>query len=167
MTSHSVLFSLGSNVGDRRANLRGALAGMGRFLHMVRMAPVYETTPMYVTDQAPFLNMAAVAETVLSPDTLLGAIQQVEERLGRIREYRNGPRIIDIDIVLFGDRKLVTDRLTVPHASMAERAFVLGAGSRHCGRLGTSGRWENGGRDAGGIGTGGRFGTPRGAGRVT
>ncbi|MEM7443408.1 MAG: 2-amino-4-hydroxy-6-hydroxymethyldihydropteridine diphosphokinase [Pseudomonadota bacterium] len=125
MTSQSVLFSLGTNVGDRRANLRGALAGMGRFLHLVRMSPVYETTPMYVTDQAPFLNMAAVAETALSPDALLGAIQQVEARLGRIRDYRNGPRIIDIDIVLFGDRKLVTDRLTIPHASMDERAFVL------------------------------------------
>ncbi len=125
LTSHSVLFSLGTNLGDRRANLRGALAGLGRFLHVVQTSPVYETTPMYVVDQAPFLNMAAVAETVLSPEALLGAIQQVERRLGRVRERRNGPRVIDIDIVLFGDRTITTDALTVPHAAMAERAFVL------------------------------------------
>lgn len=125
LTSQSVLFSLGTNLGDRRANLRGALAGLGRFLHIVRTSPVYETTPMYLSDQAPFLNMAAVAETVLLPDALLGAIQQVEDRLGRIRQQRNGPRVIDIDIVLFGDRICATDQLTVPHASMAERAFVL------------------------------------------
>lgn len=125
MTSDSVLFSLGTNLGDRRANLRAALAGLGRFLHIVRTSPVYETTPMYVTDQGPFLNMAAVAETLLSPDALLGAIQQVERRLGRVRDRRNGPRVIDIDIVLFGDRMIATADLTVPHASMAERAFVL------------------------------------------
>lgn len=125
MTSHSVLLSLGTNLGDRRANLRGALAGLGRFLHIARTSCVYETTPMYVTDQAPFLNMAAMAETVLSPEALLGAIQQVEHRLGRVRGHRNGPRVIDIDIVLFGDRTLVSDTLTIPHAAMAERAFVL------------------------------------------
>jgi len=125
LTSQSVLFSLGTNLGDRRANLRGALAGLGRFLHIVQTSAVYETTPMYLTDQAPFLNMAAIAETVLAPDALLGAIQRVEDRLGRVREHRNGPRVIDIDIVLFGDRTCATDQLTVPHAAMAERAFVL------------------------------------------
>ncbi len=125
MTSQSVLLSLGTNLGDRRANLRGALAGLGRFLHIVQTSPVYETTPMYLSDQEPFLNMAAVAETLVSPEALLGAIQQVEARLGRIREQRNGPRVIDIDIVLFGDAVCESDRLSVPHAAMAERAFVL------------------------------------------
>ena len=122
---NSVLLGLGANTGDRAANLDAAVAGLSRFLNVTARSPVYETAPMYVEDQAPFLNMALTAETPLAPDALLGAVKELERRLGRIPGPRFGPRCIDIDILIHGDTVLDEPHLQIPHPRMAERAFVL------------------------------------------
>ncbi len=120
-----VLLGLGANLGDRAANLDAAVAGLSRFLNVTACSPVYETAPMYVEDQAPFLNMALTAETRLTPEALLGAVKQLERRLGRMPGPRFGPRCIDIDILFHGDSVVADRQLEIPHPRMAERAFVL------------------------------------------
>jgi 2-amino-4-hydroxy-6-hydroxymethyldihydropteridine diphosphokinase len=121
----SVLLSLGANLGDRAANLRAAVAGLGRFLDVRAVSAVYETAPMYETDQPAFLNLAAVAGTDLPPAALLAALKALERRLGRLPAIRFGPRPIDIDIVLYGERTVDTPDLRIPHPAMGERGFVL------------------------------------------
>ena len=120
-----VLLGLGANLGDRATTLRAAVRGLGRFLNITAVSPVYETAPMYITDQATFLNMALEAETALTPPALLTAVKELERRLGRTPTMRNGPRQIDIDIILYGDVVHATDTLDIPHPRMHERAFVL------------------------------------------
>jgi 2-amino-4-hydroxy-6-hydroxymethyldihydropteridine diphosphokinase len=121
----AVLLSLGANQGDRAANLRAAVAGLGRFLDMRAVSAVYETAPMYETDQPAFLNLAVVAGTDLPPAALLAALKALERRLGRLPTTRFGPRPIDIDIVFYDDRMIDAPDLTIPHPAMAERGFVL------------------------------------------
>jgi len=120
-----ILLSLGSNLGDRAANLRAAIAGLGRFMHVTAVSPLYDTAPMYVTDQPAFLNVAVTAETALRPHDLLRALKALEARLGRVTGRRYGPRVIDLDIVMYGGEAITTDDLTIPHERMTERAFVL------------------------------------------
>lgn len=126
MTSTPVLLALGANLGDRVAHLRAALALLAEIVDLDRESQVFETAPMYVTDQNRFLNMVVTGTTDLPPEALLIAIKQMERRIGRRKTERNGPRQIDIDIVLYGDR-VVDDPpvLIVPHPRMAERGFVL------------------------------------------
>lgn len=119
------LLGLGTNLGDRAANLRAAHAALARFLVIAAVSPLYETAPMYDFDQGAFLNQVVVVETDLDPPTLLGALQQVERRLGRTPGRRNGPRPIDLDILLYGDRLVSAPGLDIPHPRMAERGFVL------------------------------------------
>ena len=113
----AVQLSLGSNLGVRRGNLEAALARLGQLPEttLTRRSRVYETEPYGVTGQPGFLNMAAEIETELQPLELLDAIQTIERRLGRRPTERWGPRIIDIDIVLWDTLVLETDTLTVPH----------------------------------------------------
>ena len=120
---------LGSNVGDRMAALREALALLDATpgMRMLTCSSVYETEPWGVTEQPAFLNLAAGFETTLSPTDLLAAAKSVESRVGRTETYRWGPRVIDVDILLYGD-KVVNNAepdLQIPHARLAERAFVL------------------------------------------
>ncbi|MFO7976438.1 MAG: 2-amino-4-hydroxy-6-hydroxymethyldihydropteridine diphosphokinase [Candidatus Hydrogenedentota bacterium] len=123
----AVQLSLGSNVGARRENLEAALAALGQLPEttLTRRSRIYETEPYGVTEQPAFLNMAVEIETGLQPLELLDAIKAIEHRLGRQRTEPWGPRKIDIDIVLWGDSVLETDRLTVPHPDYRRRAFVL------------------------------------------
>jgi 2-amino-4-hydroxy-6-hydroxymethyldihydropteridine diphosphokinase len=121
----SVLLGLGANQGDRDANLRAAVAGLRRFLDVRAVSAVYETAPMYETDQPAFLNLAVLAGTDLPPAALLEALKALERRLGRMPAVRFGPRAIDIDIVFYDDRVIDEPDLTVPHRAMAERGFVL------------------------------------------
>ena len=123
----AVQLSLGSNLGVRRENLEAALARLGQLpeTSVTRRSRVYETEPYGVTGQPGFLNMAAEVETELQPLELLDAIQTIERRLGRRPTERWGPRIIDIDIVLWDTLVLETDTLTVPHPDFRNRAFVL------------------------------------------
>lgn len=118
-------FALGSNLGDRLAHLRAAVASMRRYCDVKAVSPVYETPPAYVEDQPSFLNAAVIGYSSLSPLDLLHAMKQLERELGRKISYRNGPRLIDIDIVFYGDRRLHISELELPHPRMAEREFVL------------------------------------------
>jgi len=122
---HSIFLALGSNLGDRKANLYAAIDHLRRHIAIRRLSPVYETEPAYVTDQPPFLNMVLHGETALAPDTLLIFLKSIEQEMGREKTIRFGPRVVDIDILLFDDLRVATDVLTIPHPRMAERAFVL------------------------------------------
>lgn len=119
---------LGSNAGDRIANLRAACGALER--HGVRVAAassVYETEPQgEVLDQPDFLNAAVRIETALGPEELLDACKAVERELGRtLGGPRHGPRPIDVDLLLMGDREYVSERLRLPHRDVLNRRFVL------------------------------------------
>lgn len=117
--------SLGSNLGDREDNLRRALSLLRAEVRVVEVSSLYETAPVGVTGQPAFLNLAAVAETVRDPLDLLRAVKRIEQEVGRRPTFRWGPRVVDIDILLYGDGVLETPELTIPHGEMAGRAFVL------------------------------------------
>jgi 2-amino-4-hydroxy-6-hydroxymethyldihydropteridine diphosphokinase len=116
---------IGGNLGDRRANLLAAVALLRRSFEVFAVSSLYETDPVGYQDQRPFLNAALGMETLLPPRELLGVLLGVERDLGRERTFRNAPRTVDIDILLYGDLALDEDELTIPHPRMTERAFVL------------------------------------------
>jgi 2-amino-4-hydroxy-6-hydroxymethyldihydropteridine diphosphokinase len=113
--------SLGSNLGDREANLRSALER----LNPRRVSPIYETEPVDHIAQPFFLNLVAEVETALMPMQLLTHTQRIERELGRKRTIPKGPRTIDIDILLYGASIVSTKRLQIPHPRLHERRFVL------------------------------------------
>ena len=117
--------SLGSNVGDRRANLEAALARLGELGEIKAVSSFYETEPVEFATQPWFLNCAVALETEMMPRRLLGRVQAIEQALGRRRVHPKGPRTIDIDILLFGNSVVDMGELTVPHAALHERRFVL------------------------------------------
>ncbi|MGY4691856.1 2-amino-4-hydroxy-6-hydroxymethyldihydropteridine diphosphokinase [Salibacterium sp. K-3] len=119
--------ALGSNVGDREHYLREAVRTLEQkeSLEVTQLSSIYETAPVGVTDQPPFLNMVLSLRTGRSPVELLEITQFVEQRLDRVRHKRWGPRTIDLDILLFNDENIKMNELTVPHPRMHERAFVL------------------------------------------
>lgn len=120
-----VYLSLGSNVGDRAANLNAAVARLGAFGQVIRVSSFYETEPVEVVGQPWFLNCAVKLDTEKMPKQLLTGVLDLEEKMGRRRVQKNGPRTIDIDILLFGSSVIDTRGLTVPHPAMHERRFVL------------------------------------------
>ena len=120
-----VLLALGSNLGDRLANLRATLRGLETIARRLVASPVYETEPRYITQQPKFLNMAVKAKTSLAPAAFLSAAKALERSLGRETAVRNGPRAIDIDLLFYDQMILRQPRLSVPHPGIAERAFVL------------------------------------------
>jgi 2-amino-4-hydroxy-6-hydroxymethyldihydropteridine diphosphokinase len=122
---HELFLSLGTNLGDRRAQLTAALRALAGALTITDISPVYETAPWGEPDQPPFLNLCLRAESSLSPRRVLALTQQVERDLGRRPTYRWGPRLIDIDLLAYDDLVLEDDSLNVPHPHLAERAFVL------------------------------------------
>ncbi len=120
-----VYLSLGSNVGDREAQLRDAVARLGAAGRVVALSSVYETEPVELTGQPWFLNCAVALETEKSPEELMTAILDIEQEMGRRRLLRKGPRSIDIDILLFGGTIMDSTELTIPHPAMHQRRFVL------------------------------------------
>jgi 2-amino-4-hydroxy-6-hydroxymethyldihydropteridine diphosphokinase len=121
-----IYLSLGSNVGDREGNLRKAVERLASDdVRVLRRSRIYETEPVDYEDQAWFLNQVVEADTALFPMQLLTRIGRVEHELGRVRTRRNGPRTIDIDILLYAAAVVNTPRLEIPHPRMAERRFVL------------------------------------------
>ena len=120
-----VYLSLGSNLGDRAANLHAALTHLGAVGKVVAISSVYETEPVELTAQPWFLNCAAKLETERMPKQLMKNILDLEREMGRQRKQKKGPRIIDIDILLFGTSIIETQGLTVPHPALHERRFVL------------------------------------------
>jgi 2-amino-4-hydroxy-6-hydroxymethyldihydropteridine diphosphokinase len=120
------LLGLGGNLGDPASAIEAALARLeAAGVRIVRRSHLYRTAPWGVTDQPDFLNLCAAAETALSPRELLALIQCIEAELGREPGERWGPRVIDIDILAFGDRIVDEPDLTIPHPRLTGRAFVL------------------------------------------
>ena len=117
--------SLGSNLGDRAANLRAALARLSTLGSVRKVSSFYETEPVEVTDQPWFLNCVVVLETDKPPRDLLQGTLAIEKQMGRQRTREKGPRTIDIDILLYGDRIVDEPGLNIPHPAMHERRFVL------------------------------------------
>lgn len=120
-----VYLSLGSNVGDCAANLNAAIDRLSSFGEVVAVSSFYETEPVEFADQPWFLNCAVKLNTEKMPKQLLNRVLDIEREMGRRREKKNGPRIIDIDILLFGNSIIDTKGLTVPHVAMHTRRFVL------------------------------------------
>src|SRR5580658_5407791 len=117
--------SLGSNVGDRVAHLRDAIARLESIGRVVSVSSFYETEPVEVTDQPWFLNCAVGLETALTAEQLMARLLQLEQEMGRRRIQKKGPRTIDIDILLFDDLILDSPDVTIPHPAMQKRRFVL------------------------------------------
>jgi 2-amino-4-hydroxy-6-hydroxymethyldihydropteridine diphosphokinase len=122
---HTIYLALGTNLGDRSANLRSAVERLGAAVAIERISSVYETEPAYLLDQPRFLNMALCGSTTLEPHALLALLKRIERDMGRAAGPRYGPRAIDLDILLYNSQALETADLTIPHPRMAERPFVL------------------------------------------
>ena len=120
-----IILSLGTNLGDREANLRNAIPALAPTVRVTRESRVYETAPWGFEDQPSFLNMGVEGETDLPPLELLKFLKTLETELGRTPTFRYGPRLIDLDILFYDDLILQTPELTIPHPKLHERAFVL------------------------------------------
>jgi 2-amino-4-hydroxy-6-hydroxymethyldihydropteridine diphosphokinase len=117
--------ALGSNLGDRLATLQSAVDQIRVLGTGVVVSSVYETEPVGYLDQPPFLNAVAQLETDLNPDELFGELQRIERDHARVRTFKNGPRTLDLDLLLYDDLVDPRPGLTIPHPRMTERAFVL------------------------------------------
>ncbi len=118
---------LGSNLGDREANINRALAELNRsgVCTVTRVSSIYETEPVGIPEQPDFLNAVAEIETGTAPRELLTTIREIERNIGREKTFKWGPRIIDIDVLLYGEQRLAEENLEIPHPEMHNRAFVL------------------------------------------
>jgi 2-amino-4-hydroxy-6-hydroxymethyldihydropteridine diphosphokinase len=121
----TVYLSLGSNMGERTANLEAAIERLRALGNVVKVSSFYETEPVEFTAQPWFLNCVVELETEKMPKQLLAAMVQIEQEMGRRRTQKKGPRLIDLDILLFGTLVIKAKGLTVPHPAMHERRFVL------------------------------------------
>jgi 2-amino-4-hydroxy-6-hydroxymethyldihydropteridine diphosphokinase len=123
---HNIAYlSLGSNLGDRAANLKSAIDRLRDFGEVVAVSSFYETEPVEVIAQPWFLNCVVKLDTEKTPEQLLAGILAIEQEMGRERKQKKGPRTIDLDILLFGNSIVELPGLTVPHPAMHERRFVL------------------------------------------
>ncbi|HEX6940035.1 MAG TPA: 2-amino-4-hydroxy-6-hydroxymethyldihydropteridine diphosphokinase [Longimicrobiales bacterium] len=120
-----VYLGVGTNLGDREANLRTALRRLGALGRIAAVSSVYRSEPVGHRPQPDFWNLVVELETVLTPEALLREAQRVEAELGRVRSFRNAPRPMDIDLLLYDDGIIDSPVLTVPHPRMMERGFVL------------------------------------------
>lgn len=127
MMDHRVFIGLGSNVGDPKENLKQALKMLAETegIQVDKVSSLYMTEPVGYEDQPWFYNCVAQLCTDKTPSALLDILQDIENRLGRVRTIRWGPRTVDLDILLFDDLTIENDRLSVPHPRMLERAFVM------------------------------------------
>ena len=119
--------ALGANLGDPRATVLAAFAALANLpeSRVARCSSLYRTAPVGILDQPDFVNAVAVLETSLTADALLDALLDIEARFGRIRRERNGPRTLDLDLLLYDDIELDLPHLTLPHPRLHLRAFVL------------------------------------------
>jgi 2-amino-4-hydroxy-6-hydroxymethyldihydropteridine diphosphokinase len=126
MTQHAIYLSLGSNIGDRLANLGSAIDALAAAPVRVRnISAIYETEPVDYLDQPWFLNCVVEAETALDPFDLLQALRGIETQMGTKKEIPKGPRLIDLDILLYNSATISTPELQIPHPRMLLRRFVL------------------------------------------
>jgi 2-amino-4-hydroxy-6-hydroxymethyldihydropteridine diphosphokinase len=121
------ILALGTNIGDRAGNIEEAIGrlGAGGAITVTKRSRLYRTAPWGVTDQDWFVNACVGIQTALSPRELLERCQTVEDGMGRVRTLHWGPRIIDVDILAIGTKRICDSDLVVPHPYIAERAFVL------------------------------------------
>lgn len=125
MNEHIVYLALGSNLGNRFANLKQAVSALSPQIDVQAKSYVYETPPWGYEDQPRFLNQVIKANTYLEPERLIKHIKRLEVTLGREDSFQNGPRLIDIDILFYDDLILNTGSLVIPHPRLHERGFVL------------------------------------------
>lgn len=125
MEEHIVYLALGTNLGDRLANLKQAITALTPQMEVKAKSPVYETPPWGYEDQPKFLNQVVKAKTYLDPEPLLKHLKRLEIALGRQASFPNGPRLIDIDILFYDNLVLNKPSLVIPHPRLHERAFVL------------------------------------------
>lgn len=121
----TVYLSLGSNLGDREANLRAAIGKLDELGQVIAVSAFFETEPVEFTAQPWFLNCAVAVRTHLMPKLFLAKVLAIEQQMGRQRTQPKGPRPIDIDVLLFGNAVISTPQLKVPHPAMHQRRFVL------------------------------------------
>lgn len=119
--------ALGANLGDPATTVRAAFGALANLAEsrVVHCSSLYRTAPVGITEQPEFVNAVAELETTLAPEAMLDALLEVEQRFGRIRAERNGPRTLDLDLLLYADLELDLPRLTLPHPRLHLRAFVL------------------------------------------
>jgi dihydroneopterin aldolase/2-amino-4-hydroxy-6-hydroxymethyldihydropteridine diphosphokinase len=117
--------AFGSNIGQREANIKKALGFLKEKTKIIKTSSLYETKPMYIEDQGWFLNGAAKVETELTIREFLVFLKSIEQKLGRKAVARNGPRIIDLDILFYGNQIVSENDLRIPHPKISERPFVL------------------------------------------
>ena len=123
--NHTIYIALGTNLGDRLANLRAAIHSFPPDVCVLAESHVYETPPWGYEDQPAFLNMVVRAETGLEPESLLTYLKQLEVQLGREQNFRWGPRLIDLDILFYDDLIIESPPLVIPHPRLHKRGFVL------------------------------------------
>lgn len=123
--AHTVYLALGSNLGDRQANLERAITSLLPAARLRMRSPVYETPPWGYTNQPAFLNQVIEVTTDLPPEKLLDYLKELEVRMGRESTFQYGPRLIDLDILFYDDIVLSQEGLTIPHPHIQSRAFVL------------------------------------------
>ena len=122
----TVYIALGSNIGDREANLKEAMRLLGESgVEIIKVSSMYETEPVDYLEQPWFFNAVLEAQTDLAPMELLATLRRIETEMGSKKLVRKGPRLIDLDILLYGDETIHTAELEVPHPRMLQRNFVL------------------------------------------
>jgi 2-amino-4-hydroxy-6-hydroxymethyldihydropteridine diphosphokinase len=121
----TVYLGLGSNLGNRARNIYAALRRLRPHVRLEQISSLYETEPVGLTDQPWFLNLVCAGVTELPAEDLLRAVKRIEGELGRRQGVRFGPRLIDIDILLYDDQVLATEQLEIPHPRLHKRGFVL------------------------------------------
>jgi len=121
------VIGLGTNMGDRADNIRAAVSALGLLpnTEVSEVSRFYDTSPVGYEDQSRFLNAAVAVETTLSPRALLGACLGIEAAMGRVRVIKNGPRVVDLDVLLYENVTMSELELTIPHPELVSRAFVL------------------------------------------
>jgi 2-amino-4-hydroxy-6-hydroxymethyldihydropteridine diphosphokinase len=121
-----IYLALGSNLGDRLEYIQKAIVELEECgVKVLKTSSVIETDPVGGPSQGKYLNAVLKANTIHSPEELHGITQAIERKLGRVKKFFNGPRVIDIDILLYDDIKLITPGLLIPHPRMLERSFVM------------------------------------------
>ncbi len=122
---HIVYIGLGTNLGNRLDNLSAARRALSPDVLLLEASPIYETRPWGYTEQPDFLNQVVKTQTGLAPLDLLAYLKQWEIRLGRTPTFKNGPRLVDLDVLFYDDLVFNSPTLTIPHTGIPERAFVL------------------------------------------
>jgi 2-amino-4-hydroxy-6-hydroxymethyldihydropteridine diphosphokinase len=123
--NEQVFLALGTNIGDREANLCKARKALAPKVTIIKESPIYITPPWGFEDQPEFLNQVLEVRTKMRPGRLLAYLKRIEKKMGRLKTFRNGPRLIDLDILFYGQRVIERSKLCIPHPRLHERAFVL------------------------------------------